>query len=85
MDVILSERRLAFTTLAQFSELGIEPLSYRIVCLKLGYLFPDFQRIAPEAIMALSPGAINALPETLPFHKIQRPMYPFDRDFDWSP
>lgn len=85
LDVILSERRLAFTTLAQFSELGIDPLAYRIVCLKLGYLFPDFQAIAPEAIMALSPGAINALPETLPFHKIQRPMHPFDRDFDWSP
>jgi len=85
VDVILSERRLAFTTLAQFSELDIDPLAYRIVCLKLGYLFPDFQRIAPEAIMAFSPGAINALPETLSFHKIQRPMYPFDRDFDWSP
>ncbi|MCY3917188.1 MAG: M81 family metallopeptidase [Chloroflexi bacterium] len=85
VDVILNERRLAFTTLAQFSDLGIDPLSYRIVCLKLGYLFPDFQRIAPEAIMALSPGAINAQPETLPFHKIQRPMFPFDRDFNWSP
>lgn len=85
VDVILSERRLAFTTLAQFNELGIDPLAYRIVCLKLGYLFPDFQAIAPEAIMALSPGAINALPETLPFHKIQRPMHPFDREFDWSP
>ncbi len=85
VDVILNERRLAFTTLAQFTELGLDPLNYRIVCLKLGYLFPDFQRIAPEAIMALSPGAINALPETLPFHQIQRPMYPFDHDFDWSP
>ncbi len=85
VDVILTERRLAFTTLAQFSDLGLAPLSYRIVCLKLGYLFPDFQRIAPEAIMAFSPGAVNARPETLPFHNIQRPMYPFDRDFDWSP
>ena len=85
VDVILSERRLAFTTLAQFNELGIDPLAYRIVCLKLGYLFPDFQRIAPEAIMALSPGAINALPETLPFHQIRRPMFPFDRGFEWSP
>ncbi len=85
VDVIISERRLAFTTLAQFAELRLDPLAYRIVCLKLGYLFPDFQRIAPEAIMALSPGAINALPETLPFHKIRRPMYPFDRDMEWSP
>ncbi len=85
VDVILTERRLAFTTLAQFSDLGLDPLAYRIVCLKLGYLFPDFQRIAPEAIMAFSPGAVDARPETLPFHNIQRPMYPFDRDFDWSP
>ena len=83
--VIVSERRLAFTTLAQFTELGIDPLDYKIVCLKLGYLFPDFQRIAPQAIMALSPGAVHALPETLPFHRIQRPMYPFDRDMVWSP
>lgn len=85
IDLILSERRLAFTTLAQFTELEIDPLHYRIVCLKLGYLFPDFQRIAPRAIMALSPGAVNALPENLPFHQIQRPIFPFDRDFDWSP
>ncbi len=85
VDVILTERRLAFTTLAQFSELGIDPLEYKIVCLKLGYLFPDFQRIAPQAIMAFSPGAIQAQPESLPFHKIQRPLYPFDRDFEWSP
>ncbi len=85
IDLILTERRMAFTTLAQFTELDIDPLHYRIVCLKLGYLFPDFQRIAPRAIMALSPGAVNARPENLPFHKIQRPMFPFDRDFHWSP
>ena len=85
IDLILTERRLAFTTLAQFTELDIDPLNYRIVCLKLGYLFPDFQRIAPCAIMALSPGAVNALPENLPFHQILRPMFPFDRDFNWSP
>lgn len=85
VDLILTERRLAFTTLAQFTELDIDPLNYRIVCLKLGYLFPDFQRIAPRAIMALSPGAVNALPENLPFHNIQRPMFPFDPDMTWSP
>ncbi len=85
IDVIVTERRLAFTSLAHFDELGINPLDYEIVCLKLGYLFPDFQRIAPLALMAFSPGAVSALPETLPFHRIQRPMYPFDRDMRWSP
>ena len=85
VDVIVCEWRLAFTTSAQFEDLGINPLDYKIVCLKLGYLFPDLQRIAPCAIMALSPGAVHALPETLPFQHIQRPMFPFDRDLVWSP
>ena len=85
VEVIVTERRLAFTTLAHFDELGIYLQDYKIVCLKLGYLFPDFQRIAPHALMALSPGSVNALPETLPFHRIQRPMFPFDRDMVWSP
>ncbi len=85
VDVVLSERRVSFTSLASFSRLGIDPLSYKIVCLKQGYLVTDFQRIAPLAVMALSPGAVYALPETLPFHKLKRPIYPFDRDMRWSP
>ncbi|MYD08702.1 MAG: M81 family metallopeptidase [Chloroflexi bacterium] len=85
IDVILSERRMGFTSMARFSALDIDPLAYKIVCLKLGYLVPDFQRIAPLAIMALSPGAVYALPETLPFHNLKRPIHPFDRDMRWSP
>ena len=85
IDVILSERRIAYTSLANFSRLSIDLLSYKIVCLKLGYLVSDFQRIAPLALMALSPGAVYALPETLPFHKLLRPIFPFDRDMRWSP
>ena len=85
VDVILSERRIGFATASRFSQLDIDPLAYKIVCLKLGYLFPDFQRIAPLALMALSPGAVYARPETLPFHKLKRPIYPFDRDMLWSP
>lgn len=85
VDVILSERRMGFTSMARFSALDINPLSYKIVCLKLGYLVPDFQRIAPLALLAISPGAVYALPETLPFHNLKRPIYPFDRDMRWSP
>ncbi len=85
VDVILSERRIGFTAMSRFSQLDIDPLAYKIVCLKLGYLAPDFQRIAPLAIMALSPGAVYARPETLPFHKLIRPVFPFDRDMRWSP
>lgn len=85
IDVILTEQRTAFTTLAQFTDLNLEPLTYKIVCIKVGYLYPDLQPIAPKAILALSPGAINAIVEELPFKHIRRPIFPFDPDMNWTP
>jgi microcystin degradation protein MlrC len=85
IKVILTERRTAFTTVAQFTQLGIDPLEHKITCVKLGYLFPELREIASKAIMALSPGVVNAVIEDLPFEHIQRPMYPLDPDMESQP
>ena len=42
VDVILSERRLAFTTLAQFTELGLDPLALPHRLLEAGLSLPRF-------------------------------------------
>jgi microcystin degradation protein MlrC len=85
IKVIITERRAAFTTVAQFKDLGIDPLEHKITCVKLGYLFPELRQIASQAIMALSPGVVNAVIEDLPFARIQRPMVPLDPDIEWRP
>jgi len=35
--------------------------------------------------MALTHGTVTLNLSTLPFHRVQRPMFPLDTDFAWSP
>ena len=83
--VILTERRKAFHHLADFQQVGIDPLEHEIIVVKMGYLVPDLQRVAARALLALSPGAVDQAIERLPYHRIQRPIYPLDPDMAWDP
>jgi microcystin degradation protein MlrC len=82
--VILNQRR-SFTTPADFTEVGIDPLDHKIVVVKLGYLFQDLRDIAPRTIMALTPGFANQVLEDLPYKHVRRPIYPLDPDMKWNP
>ncbi len=85
IEVILTADRRAFISPDQFEALNIDLFSRDIVVVKLGYLFPELRDIAPRSIMALSPGVSNEDIESLPFNRVRRPIYPLDRDFEWSP
>lgn len=85
IDVVLSYNRIAVTELEQLHSLGLEPLDYRIVVLKVGYLFPPFQAISPRSILALSPGATNCVVSQLGYRRVRRPVYPLDPDMSWTP
>jgi microcystin degradation protein MlrC len=84
VTVVLTERRTAFTGGQDFRQLSLDPLAYKIVVVKLGYLFPDLLRIARRAYMALSPGAADQDLARLPYRHIARPMFPVDREFAWE-
>ena len=84
VDVLVTKERTAFTMVSDFDRLGIDPLDYKIVVVKLGYLFPDLLRIAPAAYLALSPGAADLDLERLPYRHIERPMFPLDKDMHWT-
>jgi microcystin degradation protein MlrC len=83
VKVIITERRKPFHFIAEFEKLGIDSLAHKIVVIKIGYLVPDLKRAAPKALLALSPGAVNQDIPSLPFQRIQRPMYPLDPDMVW--
>jgi microcystin degradation protein MlrC len=85
IDLILSDQRLSFVDPAQLREIGLEPLDYRIVVLKRGYLTAPFQAISQRSILALSPGATNCDLTQMTFTRVQRPMYPLDAGATWSP
>jgi len=85
VDVVLSKQRISISDPEQLRILGMEPLAYKIVVLKRGYLEPLFQAIAPRSILMLSPGATNCDVTQMEFRRVSRPIYPLDPDMSWAP
>jgi len=81
--VLLSSHR-AFTDPSHFQAVEIEPLAYKIVVVKEGYLFQGLRDIAPRAIMALTPGFANQILENLDYQEVRRPIFPLDPDMKWT-
>lgn len=85
VDIAVTSRRKAFTELEDYKALGIDPREYKIIVVKLGYLFSDIREIAAKAYMAYTPGFTCLKIEKLPYRRVFRPIYPLDKDFEWSP
>ena len=85
VDVILTSKRQGFTSPESFRMYGIEPLTRKIVVVKLGYLFPELKKFAALELMALSPGHTNLMVDRLSYERVKRPLFPLDKDFCWKP
>lgn len=85
IDIIVTENRCALISPEIFNSMGVNIFKYRIVVVKLGYLYPKLAQIAQRAILALTPGASCEAIEKLEFQNIKRPVYPIDIDFEWMP
>lgn len=85
VQVILTQRRTPFHRIADFTALDIDPHRCQVVVVKIGYLEPELKQLAARALLALSPGAVDQDITALPFQKIARPIFPFDRNMAWSP
>lgn len=82
--IALLNSRRSFTTVKDFTNIGLDPLNFKIVVVKLGYLYPELRDIAPVHLMALTSGFCNLEIPSLPFIKVHRPSYPLDIDMEWS-
>lgn len=84
ISVVLTARRRPFHKIRDFTSLGLEPTSFKIVVVKAGYLVPEIAKIANPNLMALTDGAINEDIEHLP-NRYRVPSYPFVPDLQWKP
>ena len=85
IDLVVTSRRRPFHNIADFTRLGLDPLTAKIVVVKSGYLSPELAPIANPSLMALTPGAVDQFVERLPRLRKAHPTYPFDDNFDFSP
>ncbi len=77
VTLVLTGRRRPYHDIADFTRLGLQPKSFKLIVVKSGYLSPELAPLANPSLMALSDGAINQDIVHLPANKYRAPSYPF--------
>src|SRR5690554_283565 len=80
VSVIVTNKRKPYHLEKDFTNLGLNPRDTDIVVVKIGYLVPELYDMRADWIMALTPGGVDQDLERLEFKRINRPMFPFDKD-----
>ena len=78
--VIVTNKRKPYHYEADFTRLRLNPRETDIVVVKIGYLVPELYEMRAGWIMALTPGGVDQDLERLGYKRINRPMFPLDRD-----
>ncbi|MBQ7897539.1 MAG: M81 family metallopeptidase [Clostridia bacterium] len=79
--VVITKNRASMCRPDIFESVDIDINDYKIIVVKLGYLFPELAKIAPRAILAFTPGASTERLEDMHMKNIRRPMFPLDDNF----
>lgn len=80
VKVIVTKKRKPYHKEADFTRLGLTPRETDIVVVKIGYLVPELYNMRADWIMALTPGGVDQDLERLDYKRINRPMFPLDKD-----
>ena len=79
VHVIVTQKRKPYHHEHDFTDLGLNPRTADLVVVKIGYLEPELYAMRADWIMALTPGSVDQDIEHLPYKRIERPMFPFDK------
>lgn len=80
VHVIVTKKRKPYHKEIDFSRLGLHPRKTDIVVVKIGYLEPELYAMHADWMMALTPGGVDQDIEHLPYKRIERPMFPMDKN-----
>ncbi len=84
VDIILAEKHIGFTSTDLFYSLGMNPLDYKIIIPKLGYLTPDHQAIAAKSLFALTQGHTNQAIESIDYKHHHQDYYPANPNLEFE-
>ncbi len=80
VSVIVTKKRKPYHYESDFIRLGLNPRETDILVVKIGYLVPELYDMRKGWIMALTPGGVDQDLERLGYKRINRPMFPLDKD-----
>ena len=81
MTVVITKNRASMCRPDIFESVDLDFSPFKIVVVKLGYLFPELAAVAERAILAFTPGSSTERLEDMHMKKIRRPMFPLDDNF----
>lgn len=78
--VIVTKKRKPYHREKDFTQLGLDPRSSDVLVVKIGYLVPELYDLRGDWIMALTPGGVDQDLERLNYKRVQRPLFPLDKE-----
>ena len=80
LSIIVTQKRKPYHYIKDFTDLGLDVSNSDILVVKIGYLVPELYNIRADWIMALTPGGVDQDIERLDYKRINRPMFPMDKN-----
>jgi microcystin degradation protein MlrC len=80
VHIIVTQKRKPYHKEKDFTRLGLNPRAADIVVVKIGYLEPELYAMRADWLLALTPGGVDQDIEHLPYHRLQRPIFPLDKN-----
>jgi microcystin degradation protein MlrC len=80
VHIIVTQKRKPYHKEIDFTRLGLQPRKAAIVVVKIGYLEPELYAMKNGWLLALTPGGVDQNLERLNYKRIQRPMFPVDKN-----
>lgn len=79
--IVITANRAALCRPDIFESIDLDFSPFKIVVVKLGYLFPELAEIAERSILAFTPGSSTERLEDMNMKNIRRPMFPLEDNF----
>jgi microcystin degradation protein MlrC len=81
VKVIVTQKRKPYHYEKDFTQLGLNPKKADVLVVKIGYLVPELYDMRGGWTMALTPGGVDQNLQRLDYRRINRPMFPLDKEF----
>lgn len=79
--VVITKNRASMCRIDIFESVDIDISKFKIIVVKLGYLFPELAAIAERSILMFTPGSSCERLQDMNAQNIRRPMFPLDDNF----
>ncbi|WP_425613815.1 M81 family metallopeptidase [Anatilimnocola sp. NA78] len=86
LTIMLTARRVPPFSLKQITTFGIEPAKFKLLVAKgVNAPLAAYREVCKSFVKVNTPGCTSADLESFAYQHRRRPLYPLERDFEWSP